>query len=165
MPESTIDIKAIIAEVARRHKIRLADDDPILATVNINELIHKLYAEHLERLVEGVSNQATDRLVVQIEAAKVSASKLVNDAGAWSAQRLKSASISAAEDIKAAVTAALSAVEADIENARRAKIAAIWAAVVSLVISGAFLGGAVGFWLAGRYALGQELRKEVQRKM
>ena len=150
MPETTIDIEAVIAEVARRHKIRLADDDPILATVTINELVHKLYAEHLERLVEGVSNQATDRLIAQIETAKVSASKLVNDAGVWSAATLKAASTSAAGDIKAVVTAALSAVEADVKNARRAKMAAIWAAVVSLVISGAFLGGAVGFWLAGR---------------
>jgi hypothetical protein len=150
MSDTSININAVIDEVARRHKIRLAPDDPILATVTINEHVHKVFSDHLERLVEGVSNQATDRLAAQIETAKGSASKLVNDAGAWSAENLKAASKSAAEDIKSAVASALSTVQADIAAARRAKTVAIWAAVVALVVGGAFLGGAIGFWLAGR---------------
>ena len=67
--ETVIDNNAIIDEVARRHKIRLADDDVILATVTINDHVHKIFAQHLERLVEGVANQATDRLAAQIEVA------------------------------------------------------------------------------------------------
>jgi hypothetical protein len=67
MSETTIDIKAIIDEVARRHNIRLAPDDPILASVTVTEHVHKLFADHLKRLVEGVADQATDRLSAQIE--------------------------------------------------------------------------------------------------
>ena len=61
------DRKAIIDEVARRHNIRLAPDDPILATVTVTEIIHQLFAEHLKALVADVANQATDRLAAQIE--------------------------------------------------------------------------------------------------
>ena len=158
--ETTIDIKAIIDEVARRHNIRLAPDDPILASVTITEIIHKLFADHLSRLVEHVSNQATDRLAAQIEigrrevegqaeTAKVAASKLVNDAGGWSAANLKQASIGAAEDIRATVTAALSAIHVDISEVRKAKQAAFWAAGIAILLGGAFLGGGIGFWLAG----------------
>jgi hypothetical protein len=158
--EAVIDIKVIIDEVARRHNIRLAPDDPILATVTVTEIVHKLFAEHLRRLVEDVANQATDRLAAQIETgrrevaaqtetAKATTSKLVNDAGAWSAESLKQASAGAAEDIRKAVNSALANVQADIKSARRSKIAAIWGATVAVVVGAAFLGGGIGFWLAG----------------
>jgi hypothetical protein len=159
--ETTIDIKAIIDEVARRHNIRLAPDDPILASVTITEIIHKLFADHLGQLVERVSNQATDRLAAQIaigrsevekqtETAKAAVSKLVNDAGAWSAANLKQASNGAAEDIRATVTAALSRIHIDISAVRKAKLAAFGAAGLAILLGGAFLGGGIGFWLAGR---------------
>ena len=136
MLDTTIDIKAIVDEVARRHNVRLAPDDPILASVTVTEHIHKVFAEHLTRLVEGVANQATDRLAAQIEigrrevaaqseASKADASKLINDAGTWSAANLNQASSGAAEDIRATVTAALATVQADIETARKAKVAAL----------------------------------------
>jgi hypothetical protein len=110
MSETTIDIKAVIDEVARRHHIRLSDDDPILATVTLTEHVHKVFAEHLKKLVEGVADQATDRLAAQIEmgrqevanqaeGAKATASKLINDAGTWSAENLQRASLGASEDI------------------------------------------------------------------
>jgi CHASE3 domain sensor protein len=160
MSDTTIDIKAIVDEVARRHNVRLAPDDPILASVTVTEHIHKVFAEHLTRLVEGVANQATDRLAAQIEigrrevaaqseASKAAASKLINDAGTWLAANLKQASSGAAEDIRATVTAALATVQADIEAARKAKVAAFWAAGLAILVGGVFLGGGIGFWLAG----------------
>jgi hypothetical protein len=160
MSETTIDIKAIIDEVARRHNIRLAPDDPILASVTVTEHVHKLFADHLKRLVEGVADQATDRLFAQIEtgrrevaaqseAAKATASKLINDAGAWSAENFKQASSGAADDIRATVTVALSTVQADICTAQKAKVVALWAAGLAILVGGAFLGGGIGFWLAG----------------
>jgi hypothetical protein len=162
MSESTVDIKAIIDEVARRHNIRLAPDDPILATVTVTEIVHRLFAEHLTKLVEGVANKATDRLAVQIElgrrevtsqceAAKSTASKLINDAGVWSADTLKQASEGGAEDIRAAIKSALSTIELDIRAVHKAKAVATWAAIITLLIGGALLGGGIGFWLAGRY--------------
>jgi hypothetical protein len=159
--ETTIDIKTIIDEVARRHNIRLAPDDPILATVTVTEIVHKLFAAHLTKLVEGVADQATDRLAAQIETGrreianhaevtKAAASKLINDAGAWSAENLKQASVGASEEIKKVVTSSLSSVHADIKAAGRAKTIAIWAAVFAVIIGALFLGGGIGFWLAGR---------------
>lgn len=159
--ETVADIKTIIDEVARRHNIRLAPDDPILATVTVTDIIHKLFAEHLRGMIEGVANNATDRLVAQIEmgrraveqqteAAKAAASKLVNDAGSWSADQLKYASVSAADDIRQAVTTALATIQTDIQAAKRARRMAISAAVFAVVVGGAFLGGGIGFWLAGR---------------
>jgi hypothetical protein len=160
MSETTIDIKAVIDEVARRHHIRLSDDDPILATVTLTEHVHKVFAEHLKKLVEGVADQATDRLAAQIEmgrqevanqaeGAKATASKLINDAGTWSAENLQRASLGASEDIRAAVSAALSTVQIDIQSARTAKTVAIWAAVIVVTVGSVFLGSGVGFWLAG----------------
>jgi hypothetical protein len=86
----------------------------------------------------------------QAEAAKATASQLINDTGTWSAQTLQRASLAASEDIKSAVSDALCSVRTDIHAARTAKRVAIWAAVISLLVGGAFLGGGVGFWLAGR---------------
>jgi hypothetical protein len=160
MSETNIDMNAIIDEVARRHKIRLADDDPILATVTVTDIVHKLFAAHLERLVERVADRATDRLAAQIEtgrrevaaqteAAKDASSKLINDAGAWSAENLKRASAGAREDITAAVSAALSTVQTDTQAVRKAKAVAIWAALTAVAVGGAFLGGGIGFWMAG----------------
>jgi hypothetical protein len=155
-----MDIKAIIDEVARRHNIRLAPDDPILATVTVTEIIHQLFAEHLQTLVADIANQATDRLAAQIEtgrrevasqsdAAKATASRLVNDAGAWSAEKLKEASSAAADDIRAAVTAGLATMRADIEGAKRARRGATWAALVAAGVACLGFGGGIGFWLAG----------------
>ena len=162
MSETTIDIKAVIDEVARRHHIRLSDDDPILASVTLTEHVHKVFAEHLKKLVEGVADQATDRLAAQIamgrqevanqaEGAKATASKLINDAGAWSAENLQRASLGASEDIRAAVSAALSTVQIDIQAARTAKTVAIWAAVIVVTVGSVSLGSGVGFWLAGHW--------------
>jgi glycine/D-amino acid oxidase-like deaminating enzyme len=160
MSETAININAIIDEVAKRHHIRLAADDPVLATVTVTEIIHKLFAEHLSRLVEGVADQATDRLAAQIEtarrevaaqtdASKAIASKLINDAGAWSGDQLKRASEGVAEDIRSAVSSALTTIQSDIRAARSARQIAVWAAAVALVVGALFLGGGIGFWLAG----------------
>ena len=156
-----MDVKAVIDEVARRHNIRLAPDDPILATVTVTEVIHQVFLDHLKGLVTEVANQATDRLAAQIEtgrrevvsqtdAAKASASKLVNDAGAWSAERLKEASSAAAADILAAVTAGLATMQADISAAKQARRIAILAAAFTVCVSAVVFGGGLGFWLAGR---------------
>ena len=70
------------------------------ATATVTEIIHQLFAKHLKALVADVANQATDRLAAQIEtgrrevasqsdAGKATASRLVNDAGAWSAEKLE----------------------------------------------------------------------------
>lgn len=156
-----MDIKAVIDEVARRHNIRLAADDPILTTVTVTEIIHSVFLEHLKGLVTEVSNQATDRLAAQIEtgrrevasqndAAKAAASKLVNDAGSWSAERLKQASSGAASDIVAAVTNGLATMQADVSAAKQARRVAVLAAAFTVGVSAVVLGGGLGFWLAGR---------------
>jgi predicted phage tail protein len=156
-----VDIKAVIDEVARRHNIRLAPDDPILATITVTEIIHQVFADHLKTLVADVANQATDRLSAQIEAgrreiaaetdhAKIAASKLVNDAGAWSSEKLKETSATAANEILDAVTAGVAAIRAGLADAKRARRGAIWAAALTVGIGAGFLGSGIGFWLAGK---------------
>ena len=155
-----MDIQRAIDEVAWRHKIRLAEDDPLLATVALTEIIHQAFAEHLKSLVADVANQATDRLAAEIElgrrvieqenaAAKAAASKLVNDAGAWSAERLKQASAAATEDIRSSVMAGLAAMQAEITAARRVQRVSLGAAIAVVCVGAAFLGGGIGFWMAG----------------
>jgi hypothetical protein len=156
-----VDTKAIINEVARRHKIRLSEDDPILATITAIEVVHQIFAEHLKTLVTDVANQATDRLVAQIETgrrevasqidlSKATAAKLVNDAGTWSADKLMEASSTMASDFLSAVAASSASVQADIIEVRRARLIAIWAAGFTTIVSAISLGGGIGFWLAGR---------------
>jgi heme/copper-type cytochrome/quinol oxidase subunit 3 len=156
-----MDTKAIIDEVARRHKIRLDDDDPILSTVTAIEVVHRLFAEHLKILVTDVANQATDRLAAQIETArreiisqtdiaKSTASQIINDAGHWSAEKLKQVSLVAIEDIQAVLSATIAAIHADAVSARKAKQTAVFASIITICLGCAFLGGGIGFWLAGR---------------
>jgi hypothetical protein len=110
--------------------------------------------------VADVANQATDRLAAQIEtgrreiasqsdAAKATAARLLNDAGTWSAEKLKEASSGAADDIRAAVMAGLASMHADIEAAKRARRGATWAALVAVGVACFGFGGGIGFWLAG----------------
>jgi hypothetical protein len=73
----------------------------------------------------------------------------VNRAGAWSAEQLRQARAGAAEDIRRSVTATLATIQSDIQTARAAKRAAIWASALAVVLGGALLGGGIGFWLAG----------------
>jgi hypothetical protein len=156
-----VDTKAIINEVARRHKIRLSEDDPILATITAIEVVHQIFAEHLKTLVTDVANQATDRLVAQIETgrrevasqidlSKATAAKLVNDAGTWSADKLMEASSTMASDFRSAVAASSASVQADIIEVRSARLIAIWAGGFTAIVSAISLGGGIGFWLAGR---------------
>ena len=156
-----MDIDAVISEVARRHKIRLAADDPILATVTAIEVVHQQFADNLKTLITEVANQATDRLVAQIETgrrevaagsdhAKRLASNIINEAGTWSAARLKEASDNAVFDIEAAVQRGLSSVAAETSAARSARRVATWSAAVAVALCLVILGAAFGFWLGGQ---------------
>ena len=129
--------------------------------ITVTEIIHQVFADHLKTLVADVANQATDRLSAQIETgrreiaaetdhAKIAASKLVNDAGAWSAEKLKEASTTAADEVLAAVTSGVAAIRANVTEATQARRGAIWAAVLTVSVGASFLGGGVGFWLAGK---------------
>ena len=155
-----MDTQAIIDEVARRHKVRLANDDPILSTITAIEVVHQLFADHLQTLVRDVANQATDRLAAQIETgrreiaaesdrARAAAAKLINDAGVWSSEKLREGSAAAASDILAATSAARETIQAEIASASRARRVATWAAVFTVCLGAAAFGGGLGFWLAG----------------
>jgi len=55
MDSSIIDTDEIIAIVAKRHKILLSDDDPVLVTATLNEVVvSQVVNYHLERFAEDL---------------------------------------------------------------------------------------------------------------
>jgi flagellar biosynthesis/type III secretory pathway protein FliH len=95
MKETALDIEAMIAEVAKRHKILLAPDDPAFALITLNELMlrHSMMTvqDHVSKM-EKASSLASEK---QIETAKAIAETLITAAAAYMAERFKEATAQA----------------------------------------------------------------------
>ena len=134
-----MDVNALIDEIAKRHHIRLASDDPICEVFTLVQLQQRAFAEQLEAMVKGVSDQVTDRLAAQIETSRIEIAKhddgaqriaeaMINAAAEWSAERLRDAARGAAEEIKAAA-------DHSVAVAHEMTRSAVWIASVSGLVT------------------------------
>lgn len=91
MEEVAFDIDAMIAEVAKRHKIVLAPDDPAFALVTLNEVMLRqtmmMLRDHIEEVEQALSRESEK----QIETAKAIAEALIRAAAVYVAERFKEA--------------------------------------------------------------------------
>jgi hypothetical protein len=86
-----LDVEALIAEVAKRHKILLAPEDPAFALVTLNELVLSRLVALLEARLAAMETTVSRSSVRQIETAKTIGESIITAAAAYVAERLEEA--------------------------------------------------------------------------
>lgn len=108
-----IDYDEIRKEVAIRHGVLLGENDPILVTVTLNELVLQRYVETISDQSESHQKALAATLAAHTEQSKETAGRVITDAASY-----------VSGEVRQAVTAALTEVGAqlrqDITEARLA---------------------------------------------
>lgn len=146
-----IDIEHIRAEIARKHKVIIADNDPVLATVLINEMVLQNYLDLASEGYEEANRLLSVAIAQQAEDAKGTAAKLINDSADFAAGKIRDAAEIAMRELgvglREQVMAAQAAARSSREINQQVKTAGrgIWVAVGLAAISAAASIGAVIF--------------------
>ena len=91
MGEPHLDREALIAEVAKRHKILLDPDDPAFALVTINEIVLSSAIAIVEAKLVSMEQRLAQISEKQTEAAKAIAEAIITTSAAYVAERLQDA--------------------------------------------------------------------------
>jgi hypothetical protein len=91
MEQPHFDREALIAEVAKRHKILLDPDDPAFALITINEIVLSRAIAIVEAKLEEMEQRLTQISATQTETAKGIAESIITAGAAYVAERLKDA--------------------------------------------------------------------------
>lgn len=86
-----IDFDDIRKEVAIRHNLLLGKDDPILATVTVNELVLSRYLDLISEQYDEANRTLTLTLQQQVEQSKDTAGKIITDAANYVSDQLRQA--------------------------------------------------------------------------
>jgi hypothetical protein len=89
--QPAVDVEALIAEVAKRHKILLAPEDPAFALVTLNELVLSHFLAIFDAKMEAFECQISRISARQTETAKVIGENLITAGAAYVADRLQEA--------------------------------------------------------------------------
>jgi hypothetical protein len=157
-----MDLEAIIAEVAKRHRFVLSPDDPVLVTVTLTELAWREAARDLEtRLsevletahrdwaaelqasstgIDGLSQRTEDALTAALGRVQISCDGMVRTVGASLQTQLAQAVAHSQRGWAAALDEAVSAVQQAAQDTARARH---WA-MIAAAVSGAIALGIVG---------------------
>jgi hypothetical protein len=95
--QPAFDVDALIAEVAKRHKILLAPEDPAFALLTLNELVLSRYVTLLEATLAGMENKLSQMSAKQTEVAKAIGENVITAGAAYVADRLNEACAGLAE--------------------------------------------------------------------
>lgn len=131
-PNFKLDKKEIIGLIAKEHKIKLSEDDPIFAAITLNEIVLGKYIEAISDRLEYHLSQANASHSLQSSEANRQAEIVVTQAAEYLTKQLNQAA-----DGIAASTSSLLAVQIDAANkaAKEAKNSRNWSilAVISLL--------------------------------
>ena len=100
MGEPHLDREALIAEVARRHKILLDPDDPAFALITINEIVLSRAIAIVEAKLVSMEQRLAQISEKQTEAAKAIAEAIITTGAAYVAERLQDAGSDLIEKIQ-----------------------------------------------------------------
>lgn len=84
-----IDFDEIRKEVAIRHNILLGKDDPILATVTVNELVLTRYLDLISERYDDANRTLTVTLQQHVDQSKETAGKIITDAANYVSDQLR----------------------------------------------------------------------------
>jgi ABC-type branched-subunit amino acid transport system substrate-binding protein len=138
-----MDMEAIIAEVAKRHRFVLSPDDPVLATVTLSELVWQEAGRELEARLKATLDAAI------LGGVQKNCDAMVRDVAASLQTQLARSMAQSRQDWTVSLDEAVAAIQQAARDTARARL---WA-VVAAAISGAIAMGIVGVltapvWLA-----------------
>ncbi len=134
------EVQELIAAVAKKHKLVLSLDDPVLVTVSLNELLLSRYVEKITAAVETVEARTAAGSAQQVEAAKTIARQIITGAGDYIAERVKAAVLEAQSVLAESTQKQIAEMQRTVRTVRRAAIVAL--ASLSLVV-----GIGMGYWM------------------
>ncbi len=141
------EVQELIAAVAKKHKLVLGLDDPVLVTVTLNELLLAKYVEKVNAVIETAGARTAAGSAQQIEAAKTIARQIVTGAGDYIAERVKSAALEAQSVLAESGQKQIAELHQIIGMARSAT-RAIWLAAATAVASLSLVAGiGIGYWI------------------
>ena len=103
MGDTNFDREALIAEVAKRHKILLDPDDPAFALITINEIVLSRAIAIVEAKLEAMERRLAQISAQQAETAKAIGEAIITAAAAYVAERLKDAGADLIEKVRTSV--------------------------------------------------------------
>ena len=103
MEQAHFDREALIAEVAKRHKILLDPDDPAFALITINEIVLSRAIAIVEAKLEEMEQRLAQISEKQTETAKAIGENLITAGAAYLAERLKDAGADLIEKVRTSV--------------------------------------------------------------
>ncbi len=84
-----IDFNEIRKEVAIRHNVLLGNDDPILVTVTLNELVLNQYLSLIAQKYDEANRSLAISLQQQVEQSKKTAGKIITDASSYVSDQVR----------------------------------------------------------------------------
>ena len=103
MEQPHFDREALIAEVAKRHKILLDPDDPAFALITINEIVLSRAIAIVEAKLEAMEQRLAQISEKQTETAKAIGEAIITAAASYVAERLKDAGADLIEKVRTSV--------------------------------------------------------------
>ena len=103
MEQAHFDREALIAEVAKRHKILLDPDDPAFALITINEIVLSRAIAIVEAKLEEMEQRLAQISEKQTETAKAIGENLITAGAAYLAERLKDAGADLIQKVRTSV--------------------------------------------------------------
>ena len=103
MGELHFDREALIAEVAKRHKILLDPDDPAFALITINEIVLSRAIAIVEAKLAETERRFAQISEKQAETAKVIGETIITAGAAYVAERLQDAGADLIEKVRTSV--------------------------------------------------------------
>jgi repressor of nif and glnA expression len=125
-----IDYDEIRKEVAIAHNVIIPKDDPVLATVTMNELVFQRYIEIVNEQNEALLKKLEEAQQKGIADAKLTAGRVITEAAAFVSDQVNTAVLAAMEEGREQIRHDLRKAREETEESRKAS--AKWAAVSSL---------------------------------
>jgi len=101
--QAHFDREALIAEVAKRHKILLDPDDPAFALITINEIVLSRAIAIVEAKLEAMEQRLAQISEKQTETAKAIGEAIITAGAAYVAERFKDAGADLIEKVRTTV--------------------------------------------------------------
>jgi hypothetical protein len=101
--QTHFDREALIAEVAKRHKILLDPDDPAFALITINEIVLSRAIAIVEAQLQEMQQRLGQISEKQAETAKSIGEAIITASAAYVAERLKDAGADLIENVRTSV--------------------------------------------------------------
>jgi hypothetical protein len=133
---AVLDIEALRAELASRHRAELEAGDPIFLAVALNEMVLQRHVTHLESLNRAASLDAVQALAQQVEAAKQAAAILVTQVAQYVTDQVRT---KVDEQLSRSAVAATNFANV----ARASSVVALIAAGAALLVAGVGIGVAL----------------------